>query len=48
LPPLPVSTSTGIKKPKKGLKKSLKGMDPKFLRNQRYCKKHQATGRSEA
>ena len=37
-----------IKKPKKGLKKSLKGMDPKFLRNQRYCKKHQATGRSEA
>eukprot|EP00228_Micromonas_bravo_P001882 CAMPEP_0203004354 /NCGR_PEP_ID=MMETSP1401-20130829/2349_1 /ASSEMBLY_ACC=CAM_ASM_000894 /TAXON_ID=38833 /ORGANISM="Micromonas pusilla, Strain CCAC1681" /LENGTH=57 /DNA_ID=CAMNT_0049745961 /DNA_START=70 /DNA_END=243 /DNA_ORIENTATION=+ len=38
----------GIKKPKKGLKKSLKGMDPKFLRNQRYCKKHQATGRSEA
>jgi hypothetical protein len=40
--------STGIKKPKKGLKKSLKGMDPKFLRNQRYCKKHQATGRSEA
>ena len=48
LPPLPVSASTGIKKPKKGLKKSLKGMDPKFLRNQRYCKKHQATGRSEA
>ena len=42
-----VSASTGIKKPKKGLKKSLKGMDPKFLRNQRYCKKHQATGRSE-
>ena len=40
--------STGIKKPKKGLTKSLKGMDPKFLRNQRYCKKHQATGRSEA
>jgi large subunit ribosomal protein L29e len=48
VPPLPVSASTGIKKPKKGLKKSLKGMDPKFLRNQRYCKKHQATGRSEA
>ena len=48
LPTLLVSASTGIKKPKKGLKKSLKGMDPKFLRNQRYCKKHQATGRSEA
>jgi len=51
LPPLassPRLASTGIKKPKKGLKKSLKGMDPKFLRNQRYCKKHQATGRSEA
>jgi len=30
---------TGIKKPKKHAKKSLKGMDPKFLRNQRYCKK---------
>ena len=47
-PTLLVPASTGIKKPKKGLKKSLKGMDPKFLRNQRYCKKHQATGRSEA
>ena len=31
---------TGIKKPKKHAKKSLKGMDPKFLRNQKFCKKH--------
>ena len=38
----------GIKKPKAGLKRSLKGMDPKFLRNQRYCKKHQTGGRTEA
>ncbi|ACO70238.1 predicted protein [Micromonas commoda] len=29
----------GIKKPKKQAKRSTKGMDPKFLRNQRYCKK---------
>ena len=32
-------STRGIKKPKKHAKKSLKGMDPKFLRNQRYCKK---------
>ncbi len=30
----------GIKKPKKKSHKSSLGMDPKFLRNQRYCKKH--------
>lgn len=34
------SPRAGIKKPKKHAKRSLKGMDPKFLRNQRYCKKH--------
>eukprot|EP00740_Mantoniella_antarctica_P004076 CAMPEP_0181366116 /NCGR_PEP_ID=MMETSP1106-20121128/10493_1 /TAXON_ID=81844 /ORGANISM="Mantoniella antarctica, Strain SL-175" /LENGTH=53 /DNA_ID=CAMNT_0023481365 /DNA_START=357 /DNA_END=518 /DNA_ORIENTATION=+ len=33
----------GVKKPKKHAKTSLKGMDPKFLRNQRYCKKHNKT-----
>jgi hypothetical protein len=37
----------GIKKPKKHAKTSTKGMDPKFLRNQRYCKKHQNGGRQE-
>jgi len=30
----------GIKKPKSHKYRSLKGMDPKFLRNQRWCKKH--------
>ncbi|KAH9306935.1 hypothetical protein KI387_011339, partial [Taxus chinensis] len=30
----------GIKKPKKQRYTSRKGMDPKFLRNQRYAKKH--------
>eukprot|EP00274_Cyanoptyche_gloeocystis_P000656 CAMPEP_0196652560 /NCGR_PEP_ID=MMETSP1086-20130531/1908_1 /TAXON_ID=77921 /ORGANISM="Cyanoptyche gloeocystis , Strain SAG4.97" /LENGTH=55 /DNA_ID=CAMNT_0041983179 /DNA_START=80 /DNA_END=247 /DNA_ORIENTATION=- len=30
----------GIKKPKVGKFRSTKGMDPKFLRNQRYAKKH--------
>eukprot|EP00241_Pyramimonas_parkeae_P024156 CAMPEP_0114283364 /NCGR_PEP_ID=MMETSP0059-20121206/4060_1 /TAXON_ID=36894 /ORGANISM="Pyramimonas parkeae, Strain CCMP726" /LENGTH=56 /DNA_ID=CAMNT_0001404083 /DNA_START=43 /DNA_END=213 /DNA_ORIENTATION=+ len=30
----------GIKKPKKQKCISTKGMDPKFLRNQRYAKKH--------
>eukprot|EP00208_Stichococcus_sp_RCC1054_P000877 CAMPEP_0206137492 /NCGR_PEP_ID=MMETSP1473-20131121/2615_1 /ASSEMBLY_ACC=CAM_ASM_001109 /TAXON_ID=1461547 /ORGANISM="Stichococcus sp, Strain RCC1054" /LENGTH=58 /DNA_ID=CAMNT_0053530619 /DNA_START=236 /DNA_END=412 /DNA_ORIENTATION=+ len=29
-----------IKKPKKSTYASRKGMDPKFLRNQRYAKKH--------
>ena len=30
----------GIKKPKRHSTKSTKGMDPKYLRNLRYCKKH--------
>eukprot|EP00238_Polyblepharides_amylifera_P000043 CAMPEP_0196570386 /NCGR_PEP_ID=MMETSP1081-20130531/444_1 /TAXON_ID=36882 /ORGANISM="Pyramimonas amylifera, Strain CCMP720" /LENGTH=56 /DNA_ID=CAMNT_0041886789 /DNA_START=65 /DNA_END=235 /DNA_ORIENTATION=- len=30
----------GIKKVKKSKYSSLKGMDPKFLRNQRHAKKH--------
>ncbi|CAN1181633.1 60S ribosomal protein L29-1 [Linum perenne] len=30
----------GIKKPKSHRHTSTKGMDPKFLRNQRYAKKH--------
>ncbi|CAH3117927.1 unnamed protein product [Porites lobata] len=30
----------GIKKPKKQRHPSLKGVDPKFLRNQRFAKKH--------
>lgn len=31
----------GIKKPKKQKKPSRKGMDPKFLRNQKYARKGQ-------
>ncbi|CAN0855500.1 60S ribosomal protein L29-1, partial [Linum grandiflorum] len=34
----------GIKKPKSHRHTSTKGMDPKFLRNQRYAKKHNKTG----
>ncbi|KAI3823558.1 hypothetical protein L1987_04997 [Smallanthus sonchifolius] len=30
----------GIKKPRKHRHTSTKGMDPKFLRNQRYARKH--------
>ncbi|KAL8128718.1 hypothetical protein V2J09_017873 [Rumex salicifolius] len=30
----------GIKKPRKQRNQSTKGMDPKFLRNQRYARKH--------
>jgi len=30
----------GIKKPKRQRFQSLKGVDPKFLRNQRFAKKH--------
>jgi len=33
----------GIKKPKNHRYISTKGMDPKFLRNQRYAKKHNKT-----
>ena len=38
----------GIKKPMqlgKGQRRSLKGMDPKFLRNLRFCKKWNGKGR---
>ena len=38
----------GIKKPfalKKGQKRPLKGMDPKFLRNLRFAKKYNGVGR---
>eukprot|EP00793_Prasinoderma_coloniale_P001415 PRCOL_00005190-RA len=39
----------GIKKVKQHKYKSLKGMDPKFLRNQRYAKKHNAVkGKKDA
>ncbi|KAI3929632.1 hypothetical protein MKX01_025800 [Papaver californicum] len=34
----------GIKKPKKQRHTSTKGMDPKFLMNQRYARKHNKTG----
>ncbi|MDA9080053.1 hypothetical protein N9M16_01305 [Candidatus Dependentiae bacterium] len=36
---LSLSSCAGIKKPKKHAKRSTKGMDTKFLLNQRYCKK---------
>ncbi|XP_043708460.1 60S ribosomal protein L29-1-like [Telopea speciosissima] len=36
----------GIKKPKRHRHTSTKGMDPKFLRNQRYARKHNNTGGS--
>ncbi|KAJ7562241.1 hypothetical protein O6H91_03G060800 [Diphasiastrum complanatum] len=38
----------GIKKPKKHKYTSRKGTDPKFLRNQRFAKKHLWDARSEA
>ncbi|XP_057439982.1 60S ribosomal protein L29-1-like [Lotus japonicus] len=34
----------GIKKPKRHRHTSTKGMDPKFLRNQRYARKHNKKG----
>jgi large subunit ribosomal protein L29e len=34
----------GIKKPKNYVHKSLKGMDPKYLRNARFAKKHNKKG----
>ncbi|BBM99756.1 large subunit ribosomal protein L29e [Marchantia polymorpha subsp. ruderalis] len=37
----------GIKKPKKQKYASRKGMDPKFLRNQRYAKKHNKVAGAE-
>jgi len=39
----------GIKKPfalKKGQRRPMKGMDPKFIRNLRFAKKHNGKGRS--
>eukprot|EP00250_Pteridium_aquilinum_P022618 c2546_g1_i1 orf=208-396(-) len=38
----------GIKKAKKHKYTSRKGMDPKFLRNQRYAKKHNRVSGSES
>ncbi|KAG0588067.1 hypothetical protein KC19_2G213300, partial [Ceratodon purpureus] len=37
----------GIKKVKKHKYTSRKGMDPKFLRNQRYAKKHNRAGAAD-
>uniref|UniRef100_A0A7I4A457 60S ribosomal protein L29 n=2 Tax=Physcomitrium patens TaxID=3218 RepID=A0A7I4A457_PHYPA len=37
----------GIKKVKKHKYASRKGMDPKFLRNQRYAKKHNRSGAAD-
>ncbi|RWR94273.1 60S ribosomal protein L29-1-like protein [Cinnamomum micranthum f. kanehirae] len=37
----------GIKKPRKHRHTSTKGMDPKFLRNQRYARKHNKNGGAE-
>ncbi|CAM8886603.1 hypothetical protein QQ045_028042 [Rhodiola kirilowii] len=34
------SHMNGIKKPRNNRNASTKGMDPKFLRNQRYVRKH--------
>ncbi|PON61694.1 Ribosomal protein [Parasponia andersonii] len=38
----------GIKKPRKNRQTSTKGMDPKFMRNQRYARKHSKNGGSAA
>ncbi|GMH18890.1 hypothetical protein Nepgr_020731 [Nepenthes gracilis] len=38
----------GIKKPRKHRHQSTKGMDPKFLRNQRYARKHNNKSNEEA
>uniref|UniRef100_A0A671QHR6 60S ribosomal protein L29 n=1 Tax=Sinocyclocheilus anshuiensis TaxID=1608454 RepID=A0A671QHR6_9TELE len=35
----------GIKKPRSHRYESLKGVDPKFLRNMRFAKKHNKKGR---
>jgi len=37
----------GIKKPKRNRYRSLKGMDPKFLKNLRFAKKHNKKGRPD-
>jgi large subunit ribosomal protein L29e len=36
----------GIKKPRDNVHKSLKGMDPKFLRNLRFSKKHNTSAKT--
>ncbi|XP_020586459.1 60S ribosomal protein L29-1-like [Phalaenopsis equestris] len=39
----------GIKKPRRQRQSSTKGMDPKFLRNQRHARKHgKKSGNSES
>ncbi|XP_051127942.1 60S ribosomal protein L29-1-like [Andrographis paniculata] len=38
----------GIKKPKRHRRTSTKGMDPKFLRNQRYARKHNNSNNADA
>ncbi|PAA52392.1 hypothetical protein BOX15_Mlig007628g2 [Macrostomum lignano] len=38
----------GIYRPKKQRYPSLKGVDPKFLRNMRFAKKHNKSGKSGA
>lgn len=40
--------ANGIKKKKRTKHVSSKGMDPKFLRNQRFCKKYNKGGRAAA
>jgi large subunit ribosomal protein L29e len=40
--------ANGIKKKKRTKYVSSKGMDPKFLRNQRFCKKYNKGGRAAA
>jgi large subunit ribosomal protein L29e len=37
----------GIKKPKKERYTSLKGVDPKFLRNQRFAKRRNKSGQKK-
>ncbi|KAK4796933.1 hypothetical protein SAY86_029259 [Trapa natans] len=38
----------GIKKPRQHRRTSTKGMDPKFLRNQRYARKHNNSAKGQA
>ncbi|MBN3325825.1 RL29 protein, partial [Atractosteus spatula] len=38
----------GIKKPRSDRYESLKGVDPKFLRNMRFAKKHNKKGLKKA
>ncbi|XP_064483540.1 uncharacterized protein LOC135396481 [Ornithodoros turicata] len=34
----------GIKRPRRNLKLSMRGMDPKFVKNLRFARKHNAKG----